>query len=205
MADFEAVIEAAGVDRFAIFGISQGCGVAIEYAARHPERISRLLLYGGYLRGRNHRGSANQIAQDEVMIASIKSGWGQENPAFRQIFTSLFVPGAGTEQMEWFNELQRRTTSPDNAVRIRGVQNNIDVSEEAARITTPTLVLHVRDDAIVPFEEGRRMAATIPGARFVALEGRNYLILEDEPAWPRFLEEVRLFLGAPEDGAAAAP
>jgi class 3 adenylate cyclase/pimeloyl-ACP methyl ester carboxylesterase len=192
--DFEAVVNAAGLERFAILGISQGCSVAVHYAAHHPERVSHLVLYGGYARGRNKRGSSAQTQMDEALISAIESGWGQENPAFRQLFTSLFVPGGSVEQMMWFNELQRRTTTPGNAVRIRRVQNDIDVVEEASKVASPTLVLHVRDDAIVPFEEGRRLAASIPSARFVALDGRNHLFLEHEPAARRFHEEVRKFL-----------
>ena len=192
--DLETVVDVAGLERFAILGISQGCGVAIEYAVRHPERVSRLVLYGGYARGRNKRGAPDQVEQDEAMIRLIEIGWGQDNPAFRQAFTSLMVPDASPVQMDWFNELQRRTATPENAVRVRHTQNDIDVTDQLGRISVPTLVLHVRDDSIVPFEEGRRMAAMIPGARFVALEGRNHLILEDEPAWPRFQQEVRNFL-----------
>lgn len=195
--DLEAVVDAAELERFSILGISQGCAVAIVYAARHPQRVSRLVLYGGYARGRNKRGMPSQVQQEEVIIAAIQSGWGQNNPAFRQLFTSLMIPGATHEQMDWFNELQRRTTTAENAVRIRRVQNDIDVTEDAPKVTVPTLVLHARDDAVAPFEEGRRMAAMIPGARFVALDGQNHLILEKEPAWPRFLEEVTAFLTQP--------
>jgi class 3 adenylate cyclase/pimeloyl-ACP methyl ester carboxylesterase len=194
--DFEAVVEAAGLDRFAILGISQGCAVAVAYAARYPERVSHLVLYGGYAQGRNKRANPAHAQQDEALIAAISTGWGQDNPAFRQLFTSLFVPGGSPEQMEWFNELQRRTTTAENAVRIRKVQNDIDVVDEAQRVSAPTLVLHVRDDAIVPFDEGRRLAAMIPTARFVPLEGKNHLFLEQEPACQRFEEEVRAFLGA---------
>jgi class 3 adenylate cyclase/pimeloyl-ACP methyl ester carboxylesterase len=192
--DLEAVADAAGFERFPLLAVSQGCSVAIDYAVRHPERVSHLVLYGGYMRGRNHRNSPAQAQQEEALIGLIRSGWGQDNPAFRQVFTSLMVPGGTAEQMDWFNDLQRNTTTPENAIRIRETQNNIEVSEQASRVIAPTLVLHVREDAIVPFEEGRRMAATIPGAKFVALEGRNHLILENEPAWPRFLEETRTFL-----------
>lgn len=192
--DMEAVADATGFERFPLLAVSQGCSVAIDYAVRHPERVSHLVLYGGYMRGRSHRNSPAQSQQEEAMIGLIRSGWGQDNPAFRQVFTSLMVPGGTPEQMDWFNELQRNTTTPENAIRIRHAQNNIEVSEQASQVTAPTLVLHVREDAIVPFEEGRRMAATIPGAKFVALEGRNHLILENEPAWPRFLEETRTFL-----------
>lgn len=192
--DLEAVADAAGFERFPLLAVSQGCSVAIDYAVRHPERVSHLVLYGGYMRGRNHRNSPAQAQQEEALIGLIRSGWGQDNPAFRQVFTSLMVPGGTPEQMDWFNDLQRNTTTPENAIRIRETQNNIEISEQASRVTAPTLVLHVREDAIVPFEEGRRMAATIPGAKLVALEGRNHLILEDEPAYPRFLEEIRTFL-----------
>ncbi len=133
------------------------------------------------------------------MATLMRQGWGQENPAFRQIFTSLFMPGATSEQAQWFNDLQRITTSPENAVRIRRTIDEIEVSELLPQVAVPTLVLHCRDDAISPFDLGRRMAAIIPGARFVALEGRNHMMLEDEPAWPRFLEEVGSFLGEDDD------
>jgi class 3 adenylate cyclase/pimeloyl-ACP methyl ester carboxylesterase len=192
--DLEAVVDAAGFDRFPLLGISQGCAVSIMYAVKHPERVSGLVLYGGYARGRNKRGSKEQVDAAEAFNILIRQGWGGENPAFRQLFTSLFVPGASEEQMAWFNELQRVTTSPDNAVRTRLAINSLDVTHLLAQIRVPTLVLHCRDDAMVPFEEGRRMAAMIPQARFVALEGRNHLILENEPAWGRFREEVESFL-----------
>jgi len=124
----------------------------------------------------------------------MRQGWGQENPAFRQVFTSLFIPDATPEQARWFNDLQRIAVSPENAVRIREVMDHLDVSELLPQVMVPTLVLHCREDAVQPFNEGRRMAAGIPGARFVPLEGRNHLILEDEPAWPRFMQEVGRFL-----------
>jgi pimeloyl-ACP methyl ester carboxylesterase len=124
----------------------------------------------------------------------MRHGWGQENPAFRQIFTSLFIPDGTAEQMQWFNDLQRISTSPENAVRIRQAVDEIDVSDLLPRVTAPTLVLHCRNDAVQPFDEGRGLAAGIPGARFVALEGRNHVILENDPAWPRFIEEISDFL-----------
>ncbi len=192
--DLEMVVDAAGLDRFALLGISQGCAVSIAYAVRHPERVTHLVLYGGYARGQRKRASPEAIEQSEAMLTLMRHGWGLDNPAFRQIFTSRFIPEATQEQWQWFNDLQRVTVSPENAVRIRRVIDEIDVELFLSEITTPTLVLHCRDDAAVPFEEGRRMAARIPSSRFVALEGRNHLILEDEPAWPRFLQEVRAFL-----------
>jgi class 3 adenylate cyclase/pimeloyl-ACP methyl ester carboxylesterase len=192
--DLETVVDAAGVERFPLFGISQGCAVTIAYAVRHPERVSRLILYGGFAKGRGRRGSSEVNEQTEALLTLMRQGWGQENPAFRQVFTSLFMPDATPDQAQWFNDLQRITVSPENAVRIRQTTDQIDVSELLPQVTIPTLVLHCRDDAVQPFEQGRRMAAGIPGARFVALEGRNHLILDGEPAWPRFLQEVEGFL-----------
>jgi pimeloyl-ACP methyl ester carboxylesterase len=174
--------------------MSQGCAVSIAYAVRHPERVSRLILYGGYARGRRRRGSQKDIEQAEALVTLIRQGWGQENPAFRQIFTSLFIPGATAEQAQWFNDLQRKTTSPDNAARLRESFDGIDVTHLLAQVKVPTLVLHCRGDDSVPFDEGRRLAAGIPGSRFVALEGRNHLVLPGEPAWFRFLAEVDEFL-----------
>ncbi len=192
--DLETVVDAVGVDRFALLGISQGCPVSVAYALRHPGRVTHMVLYGGYVRGRHKRGSQEAIEQGQAMQTLVSQGWGQENPAFRQLFTSLFIPGATAEQMQWFNDLQRITTSPENAVRLRHAFNEIDVSSLVSQVTVPTLVLHCRDDAAVPFEEGRQLAKLIPGARFVPLKGQNHLILEQEPAWPRFLAEVRDFL-----------
>ena len=194
VSDLETVVDATGIERFALLGISQGCAVSIAYAVRHPERVSRMVLYGGYAKGRLKRGSTADSAEAEALVTLMRQGWGQENPAFRQIFTSLFMPEANPEQAQWFNDLQRITTSPENAVRIRRTIDEIEVSELLPRVAVPTLVLHCRDDAVGPFDLGRRMAAGIPGARFVALEGRNHMILENEPAWPRFLREVEGFL-----------
>ncbi|MFP6772430.1 MAG: hypothetical protein VCE74_08840, partial [Alphaproteobacteria bacterium] len=131
-----------------------------------------------------------------AMRTLIKTGWGRDNPAFRQMFTSSFLPGGTAEQWDWFNELQRVSVSPENAVRIRTVNDNVDVTDLLQQVAVPTLVMHCKGDGIVPFSEGRRIAAMIPGARFVPLEGDNHLILEDEPAWPVFLEELRSFLAA---------
>jgi pimeloyl-ACP methyl ester carboxylesterase len=193
--DLESVIEATGVERFALLGISQGCAVSIAYAVRHPERVSHLVLYGGFARGKRRRGTQKDVAEADALLTLMRQGWGQENPAFRQFFTSLFIPGATAEQAQWFNDLQRRTASPENAVRIRSAVDDIDVSDLLPRVNVPTLVLHCRDDSVQPFDEGRRLAAGIRGARFVALEGRNHLILESDPAWSRFIGEVKAFVG----------
>ena len=195
VSDLETVVDAVGIERFPLLGISHGVAVSIAYAVRHPERVSRLILYGGYAKGRRKRGSQASSEEAAALETLMRQGWGQENPAFRQMFTSLFMPGATSEQAQSFNDLQRITTSPENAVRIRRTIDEIEVSDLLPQVAVPTLVLHCRDDAVSPFDLGRRMAATIPGARFVALEGRNHMMLEDEPAWPRFLNEVERFLG----------
>jgi pimeloyl-ACP methyl ester carboxylesterase len=195
VSDLETVCEATKLERFAMLGISQGCAVSIAYAVRHPERVSHLVLYGGFALGRGRRPSSeSQQEEDAAMLTLVRLGWGKENPAFRQLFTSQFVPGATKEQADWYNELQRLTTSPECAVRYMKATREIDVTELLPQLKVPTLVMHARDDARVPFDDGRRMAAGIPGARFVTLQSKNHLILEHEPAFGRLLEEVRLFL-----------
>jgi pimeloyl-ACP methyl ester carboxylesterase len=194
--DLECVVEASGVDRFALLGFSQGCAVSVAYAVRHPERVTHLVLYGGFARGWCRHGRPEIVRQMEAIETLMRQGWGRRNPAFRQVFTSAFMPDATAGQMQWFNELQRKTTSPENAASILRSINAFDVDHLLPHVRVPTLVLHCRGDAVQPFDEGRRLAAGIPGAHFVALDGRNHLLLEDEPAWPRFLDEVRAFLGA---------
>jgi class 3 adenylate cyclase/pimeloyl-ACP methyl ester carboxylesterase len=195
--DLEAVIQAVNVERFALLGISQGCPVAIAHAVRHPERVSHLVLYGGSSVGRNKR-ARSQAEKDEnaAMLTLMRLGWGKENPAFRQLFTSGFIPGGTKEQADWFNELQRITVSPEVAARIAEAAGEADVTALLPQVSVPTLVMHARDDARVPFEAGRRMAAGIPHARFVTLQGRNHLFLETEPAFGQFLEQTRSFLAS---------
>ena len=193
--DLETVVDAAGLERFALLGISQGCPVSIGYAVRHPERVTRLILYGGFTVGWAKRArSAVEKEQGAAMLTLMRHGWGQENPTFRQLFTSQFLPGGTKEQADWFNELQRISTSPADAVRNLIAAGDIDVSALLSQVTVPTLVMHAREDARVPFEQGRRLAAGIPGARFVSLPSRNHMILENEPAFQRFLQELRTFL-----------
>jgi class 3 adenylate cyclase/pimeloyl-ACP methyl ester carboxylesterase len=195
VSDLETICDATQLERFAILGISQGCAVSIAYAARHPEQVSHLVLYGGFAQGWNSRPrSKSQQEEDAAMVTLMRVGWGKENPAFRQLFTSQFMPEATKEQAEWYNELQRLTTSPECAIRYMQASGMIDVAELLPQLQVPTLVMHARDDARVPFDAGRRMAAGIPGARFVTLQSKNHLILEHEPAFSRFLEEVRVFL-----------
>lgn len=190
--DLESVVDAAGLERFALLGISQGCAVSVVYAIRHPERISHLVLYGGFARGRATRDPEHA----RTLLSLVKQGWGQENPAFRQFFTSLFFPEGTPEQMQWFNDLQRITTSPENAVRIMQATGELDISDLLPQVRVPTLVLHCRNDAAVVLDEGRRLAAGIPGAKFVALESRNHLVLESEPAWEKFIGEIKTFLAS---------
>jgi DNA-binding winged helix-turn-helix (wHTH) protein/pimeloyl-ACP methyl ester carboxylesterase len=194
--DLESVVDACGIDRFPLLGISQGCAVSIAYAVRHPQRVTHLILFGGFARGRLRRGSGTADEQHKALMTLVRHGWGQENPAFRQIFTSQFLPRGTMEQNQWFNDLQRRTTSPENAVRIMQTLAELDVTGILSRVQTPTLVLHCRNDARVDFEEGRVIAAGIPGARFVALEGSNHIVLEHDPGRGRLLEEIRGFLSA---------
>ena len=197
--DLEAVVDAANIERFALLGISQGCSVSIAYAVRHPERVSHLVLYGGFAVGSRKRARTEAEREaGEAMLTLMRLGWGQEDAAFRQLFTSQFIPDGTKEQADWFNELQRISCSPADAVRGFMAANEIDVTSLLAQVKTPTLVMHARHDARVPFEVGRRMAAGIPGARFVPLEGRNHLMLESEPAFPRFLDELRTFLSRPQ-------
>jgi class 3 adenylate cyclase/pimeloyl-ACP methyl ester carboxylesterase len=193
--DLETVVDAAGLDRFALLGISQGCAVSIAYAVRHPERVTHLILFGGYAVGWAKRAqSTPEREQAAAMLTLMRLGWGQENAAFRQLFTSQFIPGGTKEQTDWFNELQRISSSPEDAVRNLIVHGETDVSTLLAQVKVPTLVMHSRDDVRVPFDQGRRLAAGIPGARFVSLLSDNHLILEDEPAFPRFLQEIRAFI-----------
>lgn len=204
--DLETIVDATGVDHFPLLGISQGASIAVAYAVAHPERVSHLILHGGYARGRLKRDlHLNPHLRDEAELMNklAELGWGQENPAFRQFFTTQFIPGGTAEQHRWFNELERVSTSPVNAARFMRVFNEIDVVALLPRVSCPTLVLHAVRDARVPFDEGRLIASEIPGARFVPLESGNHLLLETEREWQRWLDEIHNFLPAPV--AAADP
>jgi pimeloyl-ACP methyl ester carboxylesterase len=194
LSDLETVADAACPERFALLGISAGAAVSIAYAARHPKRVSHLILYGGRPRGWKHSGTPAYQAQRAAMGTLIREGWGQDNHAFRQMFTTLFIPDATPEQMHWYNELQRRTVSAENAARLDEIAGDVNVTDLLAKVAAPTLVLHSVGDALVPFDLGRELAMTIPSARFVALDSRNHILLADEPAFAQFLGEVRNFM-----------
>jgi pimeloyl-ACP methyl ester carboxylesterase len=201
--DLQAVVDALGFDQFTLMGSSKGGSTAIAYAALHPERVARLVLYNTYAQGARVREDGAGIETNEAMIALVQQGWAQDNPAFRQLLTSLLLPDATVEEMGWFNELQRLSASATNAARLLRTLGNVNVVDYLPAITAPTLVLHCREDATVPFEQGRLIASRIPGARFVTLESRNHVLLPRDPAWSAFVSEVRKFLreGAPMKAA----
>ena len=195
-ADLEAVVEAAELDEpFALLGISQGAAACITYAVRHPERVSHLLLYGAYARGVYSRNDPDREQMYRAMIDLARLGWGSENPTFRQVFTSRFIPGGTEEQLGWFNELCRKTISAETAAKLLEARAEmINVTQLLSAVRTPTLVLHAREDDVCPIQEGHLLAAGIPGAQFVELDSKNHVLLESEPAWERFCDEVMNFV-----------
>lgn len=200
VADLEAVVNASGVDRFALFGISQGGAIATEYVLRHPEKITQLVLYGAYGRGWKHREAASQ---SRALHELVRLGWGQDNPAYRRLFANLFVPEANEEQVQWFADLTRITSSPESAARLLECLGDVNLVEKLGGVRVPTLVIHARADARISHTEGRVLAAGIPGARFVTLESRNHILLEHEPAWSRFCDVFGEFVEHAPDAQAA--
>jgi class 3 adenylate cyclase/pimeloyl-ACP methyl ester carboxylesterase len=193
--DLETVVDAAKIDRFPLLGMSQGCAISVAFAVRHPERVSHLVLYGGFARGAYKRAANELELQKAKALASlIRTGWGDESPAYRQLFSSLFMPSASPEQLAKFAERQRKTTTPECAYRYFETTRSLDITDLVPKVTTPTLVMHMRGDLVQPFEAGRELAAGIPGARFVALQGESHFPLPQQPATQRMLEEIRLFL-----------
>jgi pimeloyl-ACP methyl ester carboxylesterase/DNA-binding SARP family transcriptional activator len=200
VSDLESVVDAAGVEKFPLLGISQGCAISIEYAVRHPERVTRLVLHGGYATGWRLDPDPAEIARREALLTLVLHGWGQDNPAFRQVFTSSFIPDGTPEQFHWMNELQRISTCPENAVRLQNALGIVDIRHRLPLVRVPTLVLHSRWDARVPHVNGQELAKGIPNARFVTLLSRNHLILEHEAECSRFLGLIRDFLAEDPTG-----
>lgn len=192
--DFEQLMDRLNLEKTALLGISQGGAVAVSYAARHPERVSKIVLYGSYARGWTYRNLPAELERRNALLTLVRLGWGKDNPAFRQLWTTLFMPDATPEQADWFNELQRVTTSPENAVQLLAEAGKINVVDVLPKVQCPTLVLHCKDDAAIPVTESRLLAARIPGARFVELPSRNHLVLPQEPAWEMFLEALHEFM-----------
>jgi RNA polymerase sigma factor (sigma-70 family) len=198
--DLAAVVDAAGLDRFALIGLSGGGPTAIDYSVRNPDRVSRLVLYGTYVHGR-YRRPAGEAEQSRVLIELMRVGWGGSVPAFRQVFSSTYIPSAGEEEKRWYDELQQMSSTGEMAARLWEARTEVDISDTARRLPHPALVVHARHDRAVPHDEGRRLASLIPNARFVTLESDNHILQEDEPAWTAFLSEVRAFLSHGEDTA----
>jgi pimeloyl-ACP methyl ester carboxylesterase/DNA-binding CsgD family transcriptional regulator len=198
--DLEAVVDAAGLTQFPLFAMSQAGAVAVAYAARHPDRVSRLILHGAYARGWLNRDlTEEQIEEEKLMISLMRVGWGRENPAFRQVFAMQLFPEATAGQLRALEEQMRISVSPENAVRLESEMHRIDVRHLAPQIKVPTLVSHSREDEGVPFEEGRLLASLIPNAQFVALESKNHLLAEQEPAWQKFVAALRHFLSGDDE------
>ena len=195
--DLEAVADAYSPEPFVLLGFTCAAGVAVEYAARHPERVSKLILFGGFVTSYHSTSHPDPAVRREgdLMLALAELGWGNSSAAFRQVFVSRFLPDATQSEWRDFDELQRATATPDVAARYLRAMYNINVKAAAARVRCPTLVLHPTGDEAVPFEQGRRLASLIPGARFVPLQGRNHIPFPREPAWQSFVRETRQFLG----------
>lgn len=191
--DLEAVVDGLGLERFALFGQSQGAAAAVTFAWRHPDRVSRLILYGAYAQGRNRRGSSDDAATAQTLLAMMREGWGHEDSAFMRAFSSLYLTDASREHIKWFAGVQRASASGAMAAKIRTACDDIDVTALLAHIKVPTLVIHAVRDHVAPIEEGRRIAATIPGAKFVILDSENHIPTPGDPAWEVLLKEIEAF------------
>lgn len=194
-ADLDTIVDAAGsTEPVTLLGISQGAATCIRYALRHPERVAGLILYGGYARGALRRDSPATEAAYKAMCDLAEVAWESDNPTFRQVFTSRFIPGGSREQLDWYNDLCLRTTTGDVVARLMRARAVVDIAGSLGEVRVPTLVLHARDDEVIPVAEGRTLASAIAGAEFVELDSRNHILLEHEPAWDRLREAVVSFL-----------
>jgi pimeloyl-ACP methyl ester carboxylesterase len=193
--DLAAVVDNLKLERFALLGLSQGAASAITYAVAHPERVSHLILYGAYARGRYRRGNPDDVAMAETVLAMMRQGWGNEDSAFMRAFSSLYMPNGTPEQIKWFADMQRMAASGDMAARLRHACDDIDVTELLPKLNVPTLVIHARNDNVAPFAQGRAMASAIPGARLLTLESENHVPLQGEPGWDLFVSAIEDFVG----------
>jgi pimeloyl-ACP methyl ester carboxylesterase/DNA-binding CsgD family transcriptional regulator len=196
VADLEVVADDAGLDSFALLAMAQGGPVALEYTARHPDRVTRLALYGSYATALGEASSEEEQELDNAFQALIRVGWERPTPEFRRVFTSLMIPGATESQMKWLDELQRMATDAETALLARSQRQVADSRHRLPELDLPILVLHSRNDQMNGFEHSRYLAAHLRGARLVALESQNHIVLADEPAWPVLLRELTDFLAA---------
>lgn len=193
LADFHELIDHVGFKEFSLFGTCQGGAIGTAYAALHPERVKKLILVGAFARGWPPP-SSMVTEQYNAMVTLIRLGWGKDNPAFRQLWTTLFRPDASSEETEWMNEFQRITSSPENAARMMSEFPKIDITDLLPKVCCPTLVIHSRDEAVVPAQEGRLIASRIRGARYVELPSRSHEVVPGEPAWQTLVDEFSSFL-----------
>jgi pimeloyl-ACP methyl ester carboxylesterase/DNA-binding winged helix-turn-helix (wHTH) protein len=200
--DLETVVDSAGLERFSLLGISRGGPIAVAYTVKHPERVSKLVLYGAFPVGLYHYGSPEELEARRALISLTRLGWGHHHPAFSRMFTNRFMPNATPAHENWFDDLQRVSTSAENAARLMDVDSNIDVRRLLRQLQVPTLVLHCDRDQVVSPEHGRQLAAEIPNARYASLPSANHLLLAEEPAWEMLLQEFSAFMGWREEGTA---
>jgi pimeloyl-ACP methyl ester carboxylesterase/DNA-binding winged helix-turn-helix (wHTH) protein len=194
--DIETVVDAAGLDKFVLFGESDGAAMSVAYAVKHPERVSKLILLNGYAQGAKIRGGNLDTAQVDASISLMRAGFGADNPMVRMMFSSLFIPHGTPEQIRWLQDLQTKSNSSENSIRKLEMSSQIDIVDLLSQVSVPTLVLHCRDDILQPFGQGRLLAAGIPKAKFVALEGTNHILLEQDVDWLKFQREFKTFISA---------
>jgi pimeloyl-ACP methyl ester carboxylesterase len=194
MDDLETVVDSTKFSRFALLGISGGAATSIAYAVRHPERVSRLVLLGGYAQGRNMRGSPQYADEAKAFQTMLRSGWGDEHSVFMRAFCSFFIPGASAEEIRSFVDFQRLATTGENAMKLRSAVDDINIVDLLPQLSVPTIVFHSIHDNLVPFDQGRRLAVSIPNAKFVPLESANHALLSNESAWAKFVSQAEEFL-----------
>lgn len=192
--DLETVATTIAVPRFGLLGLSQGCATAIAYAVKHPERVSHLVLYGGYAQGRNRRGDSGDREKAQALLAMMRQGWGEEGSAFMRAFSSIYLPNGSIEQIRWYAEMQRAAASGETAARLRQACDDIDVVDLLPKVNVPTLVIHARHDNVASFAQGRLLASSIPGARMITLDSENHIPLHGEPAWELFVSSIEDFI-----------